>query len=72
MLKIQLETKTFRRFVLGAHLASSRPVGAGSKVIEKNWRYISLRVYTVIWRGACVVRHKVTSIFKYVNYFGSF
>lgn len=47
MLKIQLGTKTFRHFVPGAHLAS-RQVGAGSKVVEKNWRYVSIRVYTVI------------------------
>ena len=39
--KIQLGTKTFCRFVLGAHLAS-RPVGGGSKVVEKNCRYTPL------------------------------
>jgi hypothetical protein len=39
--KIQQGTKTFRRFVLGAHLAS-RPVGGESKVVEKNWRYTPL------------------------------
>jgi len=71
VLKIQLGTKTFRRFVFGAHLAT-RSVGAGSKMVEKNWRYITIRVYTVIWRGACLIRHKVTSVLKDVNYFGSF
>ena len=39
--KIQVGTKTFRRFDFGAHLAS-RPVGGGSKVFEKNWRYTPL------------------------------